>query len=109
MELGASGRRFHEVWVVTRANNRAAIEGELTATVPGLHIVYHDLPRWARWWKRGHRGIHLYYLLWQFTALRVARRLHQEVGFDIGHQVTFVSFRYPSFLAWLGIPFVGAR
>ena len=28
------------------------------------------------------------------------------MGFDIGHHVTFVSFRFPSFLAWLGVPFI---
>jgi hypothetical protein len=47
----------HEVWVLTRTNNRPAIEAELARNpVPGLHFVYHDLPPWARFWKRGQRG-----------------------------------------------------
>ena len=61
--------RRHEVWVLTRGNNREAIEAELAESPVGnLHFVYHDLPRWASFWKRGGRGLHLYYLLWQLTA-----------------------------------------
>ena len=99
--------RWHEVWVLTRSNNRQAIETAMAESpVENLHFVYHDLPRWASFWKRGGRGLHLYYLLWQLTALGLARRLRTEIGFDLGHHVTFVSYRFPSFLAWLGIPYV---
>ena len=99
--------RRHEVWVLTRGNNREAIEAELAESPVGnLHFVYHDLPRWASFWKRGGRGLHLYYLLWQLTALSLAKRLQAEIGFDLGHHVTFVSHRFPSFFAWLGIPYV---
>src|ERR1700680_3319916 len=72
--------RFHEVWVITRANNRQAIEAA-GATQPGqqVHWVYVALPRWARLWKRGPRGVHLYYYLWQVGAYVVAKRLHKEV------------------------------
>ena len=70
----------HEVWVLTRANNRAAIEDALQHhPSPGLHFVYHDLPRWMRWWKRGGRGVRLYYLLWQWGAYRLARILCREL------------------------------
>ena len=41
----------HDVWVVTRANNRPVIESELEEQpVPNLHFLYYDLPRWASWW-----------------------------------------------------------
>jgi allantoicase len=54
----------HEVWVLTRTKNALAIERAL-ANEPHLrlHPVYIDLPAWARFWKRGQRGVHLYYLL----------------------------------------------
>src|SRR5439155_23557282 len=71
----------HEIWVLTRSNNRECIEAELQRNPqPGLHIAYLDLPRWASFWKKGRRGIHLYYFLWQVRAFFVARRLHREVG-----------------------------
>ncbi len=44
-ELAAAG---HEVWVITRATNRAAIEACTNARRPPLlHFVYFDLPALA--------------------------------------------------------------
>lgn len=100
-------RAGHRVCVVTRANNRGAIEKALGETaLPGLRFVYYDLPRWARWWKRGGRGVRLYYLLWQWGAYRLARRLCRGTRFDVVHHITFGVFRHPSFMAFLGVPFV---
>jgi glycosyltransferase involved in cell wall biosynthesis len=99
--------RYHDIWVITRANNRPAIEAELAHNPQlGLHFVYWDLPIWARFWKRGRRGVHLYYYVWQIAILRVARALHAEVGFDLVHHVTFVRYWAPSFLCFLGVPLV---
>ena len=99
--------KHHDIWVLTRANNRPAIEAELAENpVPGLHFAYYDLPRWAKWWKRGGRGVQLYYYLWQLGAYRVARRLHREVGFDLAHHVTFVKYWAPSLVSRLPVPFV---
>jgi len=69
-------------------------------------FVYYDLPRWAKWWKRGNRGVQLYYLLWQWGAFQMARGLNAETPFDLVHHITFVLFRQPSFMGRLGIPFV---
>jgi len=101
-------RMDHEVWVLTRANNRSPIEAELSRlpTMPNLHFLYYDLPARARWWKRGQRGVHLYYFLWQWGAYRLAKRIHSIERFDRVHHVTFVSARQPSFMGNLGIPFV---
>lgn len=98
----------HEVWVITRRNNQAAIEQSFLKTPKPrqLHFIYYDLPSWARWWKRGQRGVHLYYLLWQLGAYRTAKRWHQETGFDAVHHITFGVIRQPSFMGNLGIPFV---
>jgi glycosyltransferase involved in cell wall biosynthesis len=97
----------HDVWVLTRANNRPAIERELARRpFPRLHFVYYDLPPWARWWKRGDRGLQLYYYLWQIGAYRIARRLHQEIGFDLVHHLTFGKYWAPSLLGQLQLPFV---
>jgi glycosyltransferase involved in cell wall biosynthesis len=74
--------------------------------LPNVHWVYFDLPRWARFWKKGQRGVHLYYYLWQVGAYSVARRLQRDVGFDIIHHVTFVNYWIPSFLALLDVPLV---
>ena len=71
-----------------------------------LHFVYFDLPDWLRRWKRGNRGVHWYYALWQWGAYRIARRLTRRIRFDRVHHVTFVGLRAPSFMGLLGLPFV---
>lgn len=99
--------RHHELWLLTRANNRTVVDAELRkAPVPNLHVVYLDLPRWARFWKKGSRGIHAYYYLWQIAAYFTAKRLHRQIHFEVTHHVTFGIDWLPSFLAFLPIPFV---
>jgi glycosyltransferase involved in cell wall biosynthesis len=96
-----------EVWVLTRANNRAIIEREMQAhPSPSMHFIYHDLPGWVRRLKHKRRGLTWYYWLWQLSAIPVVRREHRVHHFDVAHHITFVSFRYPSALAPLPIPFV---
>ena len=88
---------FADVTVITRANNREAIEAALPATPERDHLtfVYVDLPAWARFWKRGNRGIHLYYALWQIAAVRAARRLHRKHTYDIVWHLTMTN-------GWMG-------
>jgi glycosyltransferase involved in cell wall biosynthesis len=103
-ELARSG---HEVWVVTRGNNEQPVAESLACDpVHNLHFVYYDLPSWLTWWKKGGRGIRLYYFLWQIGIYFVARRLNNAVGFDRVHHITFVGIRQPSFMGLLGAPFV---
>ena len=96
-----------DVWVLTRTNNRPAIEMELSRNpVPRMQVVYYDLPRWARVWKRGQRGVQLYYYLWQIGAYFTALRMHREVRFDLIHHGTFVKYWAPSFMAALPPVFI---
>src|SRR3954451_23843350 len=60
--------RSAEVWVLTRANNRTAIEADPAGTLPSLHFVYLDLPPSVLRWKRDGQWVRMYYLLWQFLA-----------------------------------------
>lgn len=99
----------HEVWVLTRENNRFPIEAELAQwpnPPKNLHFIYYDLPPLLRFWKKGLHGIHLYYFLWQFGIYLLARKLCRKIHFDLVHHITFVSIRQPSFLGFLGIPFI---
>ena len=97
----------HNVCVLTRQNNRAAIERALqNVRLPGIEFIYYDLPSWARRWKRNGRGVHLYYLLWQIGAYHVARRAHTALPFDAVQHLTFGVLRQPSLMGRLGIPFV---
>lgn len=97
----------HDVWVITRSNNRDPIEAELREhDHPPMRFLYVDLPPWIRRWKKGQRGIHAYAYLWQVAARRVAREAHRHHRFDLVHHVTFASAFTPA-LTWLpGVPFV---
>ena len=99
-------RRGYDVHVITRRNNRAVIEAAAKASGKVAKFAYYDLPQWLRFWKKWPGGVYFYYLLWQIGAYRLARRLHATERFDCVHHVTFVSFRQPSFMGFLGIPFI---
>lgn len=98
--------RFHDVWVITRANNRESIERENGGISPNVRWIYFDYPLWARFWKKGQRGVHIYYYLWQIAVYFLARRLHNEVKFDVAHHLTFGIYWMPSFLSLLPLPFI---
>lgn len=99
--------RFHEVWVITRANNRRPIEKALVSpALPNVHWVYFDLPHWMRFWKKGERGHRLYYYLWQIGVYFIGRNLDSLLRYDLVHHVTFGKYWIPSFVGLLGAPFV---
>ena len=93
--------------VVTRANNRAAIEaavgrGEVSQSVRWRYL---DLPRVAQAAKKMPLGIHGYYALWQRELARHAPDIVTADGIDVAHHVTFMSPQY-SGIESLGCPSV---
>lgn len=103
----ALARMGHDVTVLTRENNSEIIAS--AADIRGLenlHFIYYDLPRWVKRLKKGGRGLHLYYRLWQMGAyLKISRTIDAH-SFDLVQHLTFGTFRHPSFMGRLGIPFV---
>jgi glycosyltransferase involved in cell wall biosynthesis len=100
--------RLGETWVITRENNRSAIELAI-ASLPEEErprFVYVDLPRWARFWKRGQRGIRVYYMLWQVAALRRGRECHRREHFDLVWHITLANIWLGSLGAMIGPRFV---
>ncbi len=97
--------RFHDVTVVTRANNRPVIEAALAGRAGALpRFTYYDLPRWLIWLKRRGLPVSVYYFLWQ---LGVRRHLGGQLGeFDLIHHITFNSFRQPGVWWFCGRPVV---
>jgi glycosyltransferase involved in cell wall biosynthesis len=93
----------HEVTVLTRAANRAAIESK--ASPGNLHFSYFDLPNCAQRMRQLPGGKAMYYVLWQWCAARMLRRSFPSLPFDLVQHVTYVSVRFPSFMGLLGIPF----
>jgi glycosyltransferase involved in cell wall biosynthesis len=100
--------RDNEVWVITRSEYRPAIEDALVEKPnPNLHFVYHEVPSPLSLVLKHREDFNYpHYYAWQATALPLARRMHAEIGFDVGHHVTYAGFRFPTFLLALGIPYV---
>jgi glycosyltransferase involved in cell wall biosynthesis len=96
-----------DTWIVTRSNNRSAIDAALERLPPAERprFTYVDLPRWAMAWKRGPRGFRAYYLCWQVLALRRARALHRERSFDVTWHVTLANVWLGSLSALTGTKF----
>jgi glycosyltransferase involved in cell wall biosynthesis len=102
--LAAAGSS--DVCVLTRANNRAAIEADPAGRSESLRFVYLDLPDALRRCKRGDWSVRPYYLLWQLLAMRAARRLHAAERFDVVHHLTFANAWLPALVSVLDAPFV---
>lgn len=99
--------KYHQVWLITRANNCPSLEAELqTNPLPSLHIIYCDLPQWVQFLNKGQKIVQLHYYLWQIAAYFKARQLYSQIKFDLVHHVTYVKYWSPSFLALLPVPFI---
>jgi glycosyltransferase involved in cell wall biosynthesis len=97
----------NKVTVITRENNLPEIYrfiNENKLNVENLSFIGFDLPRWARFWKRGAKGSFLYLYLWQiFLGIRFFSKRHE---YNLCHALNFHCDWAPSFLWLLGKPLV---
>mgnify|MGYP005750460253 CR=1 FL=1 len=99
--------RLADLVVVTRANNRGAIEAAMPAEyAERIRFVYYDLPEKLRAFKRKERGLYLYYLLWQWGAYRLMKRQLAIRPVDYAMHLTFGSVWMPTFMHRLPVPFI---
>lgn len=100
----------YDLWVITEEEKyRSAIESYLRGNPGELNSVRFYFIRKQR--ERTLRKIwppsyYWFYRRWHADALKLARRLHAEVGFDLAHQLTMIGYREPGFLWRLNLPFV---
>ena len=83
--------RYFELWVLTRESNRHTIEPwvEEHPEYRCIHFLYFDLPRWARFWKKGLRGVRTYYNLWQTLTNGIVRRTMRDNDIHVFHHLTY--------------------
>ena len=83
--------KHFELWVLTRESNRNTIEPWIAAhpEFSGIHFLYFDLPKWARFWKKGMRGVRTYYNIWQACTNRIVKRTMQDNNIKIFHHLTY--------------------
>lgn len=102
--------RYHDLWVLTCEYNREDIEAEL-ARRPELRTRLHFEYLYRKRYLKLEKIAKLFYLhtyrhQWLPDAYRRARELHEQIKFDLAHQLTYIGFRFPGHLRQLDIPFV---
>lgn len=89
--------KYFDLWVLTRESNRASIEGWLAENklenIP--NFIYYDLPPKWRFWKKGLRGVRLYYMLWQRLTNSIVKSVMQQNDISIYHLLTYGNALWP--------------
>jgi glycosyltransferase involved in cell wall biosynthesis len=99
----------HRVWAIVHPQHRFEIEAYLQSNPrENLKFVWTSLPRLMDPWNpaSGERNIRLHYMLWQWAALKEARRLHQQVRFNVCHYVSWGTVNWAPRLWRLNVPFL---
>jgi glycosyltransferase involved in cell wall biosynthesis len=102
--------RNHDLWVIVEEEKfkgdieRALEENPQLGKSVSFHFIRKKRNRWLR--KIWPPSYYWYYRQWHQDAFRLAVSLHQEIRFDLVHQLTMVGFREPGYLWKLPIPFV---
>jgi glycosyltransferase involved in cell wall biosynthesis len=101
-------RLGHQVCVLACPAHRDAIASAVgrDAALKEIRWVFPELAYWPVQQGREPKWSKTYNLLWQKAALRAARALHREIGFDAIHHVTWAGLRVPTFLGSLGPPLI---
>ncbi len=100
-------KEYEEVVVITRANNRENIEKEFPKLgIKNIKFEYFDLPKWISWWKKKQRGVQLYAYLWEIGVFFYLFKKYKKKEFDVAQRVTFVSYRFPSFIWYFSKKFI---
>jgi glycosyltransferase involved in cell wall biosynthesis len=97
----------YEVVVITRAINQKDIDLACSQqAISNPRFIFHDLSPLLQKLYKVPFGNYVYYSLWQYTAAQKAARAHQQERFDRVQHITWGSFRLPSFMGRLGVPFI---
>ncbi|WP_018478616.1 glycosyltransferase family 4 protein [Pontibacter roseus] len=97
----------HEVWCLTTVEGRANIEAEVKKlSLPNLHIVFVEVPKYIDKLFEYHIGFYPHYLYWQQQAYKKAKELDKQIDFDLVHHVTIGSLQLGTALWRLNKPLI---
>lgn len=90
--------KYYELWVLTRLSNKQSIENwfKINSYTNDIHFIYYDLPPILKFWKKGMRGVRIYYVLWQYFTNRIVKRTMQENDIKIYHLLTYGNALWPA-------------
>lgn len=90
--------KYFDLWVLTREKNRPTIESWLNVNKLNheIHFIYYDTPYWMRWWKKGLRGVRIYYTLWQHLTNNIVKDIMVKENIKIYHLLTYGNSLWPA-------------
>lgn len=90
--------KYFDLWVLTREKNRPTIESWLSRNKLNheIHFIYYDTPYWMRWWKKGLRGVRIYYTLWQHLTNNIVKDIMVKENIKIYHLLTYGNSLWPA-------------
>lgn len=87
-------RKYHEVFVITRTENRIDIENYCKQNnINDIHFFYCDINEKINLYYKKGKFYMQYYVLWQNVAYKVAKKICNENKIDIIHHITLGDFR----------------
>lgn len=103
-----ASRLGHEIWALVSPAHRDSIKRacDENAALGAIHWVFPEVKTWPLKQAVEPKWERTYNLLWQRAALRRARDLHRQIGFDLVHHLTWAGIRAPTFLGALAAPLI---
>lgn len=99
--------QHNQVTLLTHPFFEETIRAELLMRpCPNLQVVYYEPLGLGVRRKKGSLNSRLYYMAWQVGAYWRARHLCKQQRFTLAQHITWGTFRFPSFLGFLDVPFV---
>ncbi len=97
----------NKLYVITRANNKAAIEEYLPTSIRhNITFYYYDTPLFLRQFKNKAKGLYFYYFFWQIGIVSIAKKIIRNNHVDYTMHLTFGSMWMPTFLPFLSPSFI---
>jgi glycosyltransferase involved in cell wall biosynthesis len=99
--------KHFETWVIYESDDTSVKQWVSEhEEIPTLHFHVLPLNQFEIFLIKIPGLLYLAYNLWQKRAWRLAATLHENVHFDLVHQVNLGTYREPGYLWRLGVPFV---
>jgi len=89
--------KYFDLWVLTRKSNQSNIEEWLNGNqLPNkINFIYYDMSPRLRFWKKGLRGVRIYYILWQILTNSIVKKTMEENHIEIFHLLTYGNALWP--------------
>lgn len=101
--------KYSDIWVICEGVEfEHQVLGHLRdiGMIPGLHFRFVRKTRFEQYLAKIPGMYYIAYRLWHRRAFQVAKSLHEEVNFDLVHQVNLCGYREPGKLGQMQLPFI---